>query len=124
MSRVATCQASWAAPTMRASHATMPTPAARNDAAKRIVANALSEGRAWLDPIEISELFAAYAIPMVPTFAVATAEEAVVRAEPFLAQGHSIAVKILSRDITHKSDVGGVMLRLATREAVAMLPPR
>jgi acetyltransferase len=88
-------------------------------AAKRIVANALSEGRAWLDPVEISELFAAYAIPMVPTFAVATAEEAAVRAEPFLAQGLSIAVKILSRDITHKSDVGGVMLRLATREAVA-----
>jgi acetyltransferase len=88
-------------------------------AAKTIVANALKEGRAWLDPVEISGLLAAYAIPMVPTLAAATPEEAASKAEPYLAQGLAIAVKILSRDITHKSDVGGVMLRLATREAVA-----
>ena len=88
-------------------------------AAKKIVANALGEGRPWLDPVEIAGLLAAYAIPMVPTLAAATPEEAAARAEPFLAQGLAIAVKILSRDITHKSDVGGVMLRLATKEAVA-----
>ena len=39
------------------------------DAARKVVGNALREGRAWLDPIEIAGLFKAYAIPMVPTVA-------------------------------------------------------
>jgi acetyltransferase len=86
--------------------------------AKRTIDRALSEGRSWLDPIEISDLFAAYSIPMVPTLAAIDADEAVVKAEPFLVQGLSVAVKILSRDITHKSDVGGVRLSLTTKEQV------
>jgi acetyltransferase len=87
-------------------------------AARKIVENALRESRAWLDPIEIAGLFAAYAIPMVPTFAASGAEDAVVKARPFLAQGLAVAVKILSRDITHKSDIGGVVLGLATEDDV------
>ncbi len=89
------------------------------DAAKRIVANALGSGRSWLDPVEISGLLAAYAIPMVPTLAAASPEEAGAKAEPLLTQGLAIAVKVLSRDITHKSDVGGVMLGLTTKVAVS-----
>ena len=38
-------------------------------AARKIVAQALDEERAWLDPIEITALFEAYSIPMVPTVA-------------------------------------------------------
>jgi acetyltransferase len=87
-------------------------------AAGDIVEGALKEGRAWLDPIEISALFEAYSIPMVPTLAAATADEAVTKAEAFLAKGLAVAVKVLSRDITHKSDVGGVVLGLTTKGAV------
>jgi acetyltransferase len=87
-------------------------------AARRTVEKALAEGRAWLDPVEISGLFEAYAIPMVPTLAAASAGEAVAKADPFLAKGVGVAIKILSRDITHKSDVGGVKLYLSTKEKV------
>jgi acetyltransferase len=87
-------------------------------AAKTVIKTALADGRAWLDPVEIAALFKAYAIPMVPTLAAGDPEDAVQKAAPFLAQGQSVAVKIRSRDITHKSDIGGVMLSLSTRESV------
>ena len=45
-------------------------------AARKIVEGALKEGRAWLDPIEIAALFEAYSIPMVPTLAAASPDEA------------------------------------------------
>jgi acetyltransferase len=87
-------------------------------AAKAVIKTALADGRTWLDPVEIAALFAAYSIPMVPTLAAGDPEDAVQKAAPFLAQGQSVAVKIRSRDITHKSDIGGVMLSLSTRESV------
>ena len=87
-------------------------------AARQTIEKALAEGRAWLDPLEISRLFAAYSIPMVPTLSAGAPEEAVAKAAPFLTQGLSVAIKILSRDITHKSDVGGVKLGLATKDQV------
>lgn len=87
-------------------------------AAREVIEGALKEGRAWLDPVEISALFEAYSIPMVPTLAAATPDEAVATAEAFLAKGSAVAVKVLSRDITHKSDVGGVVLDLTTKGAV------
>ena len=87
-------------------------------AARQTIEKALGDGRALLDPIEISRLFGAYSIPMVPTVPAINADDALAKAEPFLAQGLSVAVKILSRDIAHKSDVGGVKLGLATKEQV------
>jgi acetyltransferase len=87
-------------------------------AARAIIARVLAEGRPWLDPIEIAALLTAYSIPMVPTLAAADADEVAEMAAPFLEQGLAVAVKILSRDITHKSDVGGVILNLTTRNDV------
>ena len=93
------------------------------DAARRLVQAALKDGRQWLDPFEIEQLFNAYQIPIAPTLAAVDAEQAVTQAETFFAKGQSVAVKILSRDIVHKSDVGGVALNLpdanAVRSAVA-----
>ena len=86
--------------------------------ARKVVGDALRDGRSWLDPIEISILFKAYAIPMVPTLAAGDPAEAAAKAETFLAQNLAVAIKILSRDITHKSDVGGVVLGLTTRDEV------
>ena len=88
------------------------------DAARQIVAAALADGRQWLDPVEIKRLLEAYDIAMVPTFAAADAEQAVAHASVLFAQGATVVLKIMSRDIIHKSDVGGVVLNLTTPDAV------
>ncbi|RYM34427.1 bifunctional acetate--CoA ligase family protein/GNAT family N-acetyltransferase [Bradyrhizobium elkanii] len=93
--------------------------APRTAAARHVIAKALSERREWLDPIEIVALFEAYDIPIVPTVVARDADDAVDKAAPFLAQGLAVAVKLFSRDIRHKSDIGGVILGLRTRESVA-----
>jgi acetyltransferase len=58
---------------------------------------------------------AAYGIPVCETRAAATAEEAVAAAE---ALGFPVAVKLLSKTVTHKSDVGGVRLGIMGVDAV------
>ena len=55
---------------------------------------------------------------MVPTFAAADAEQAVAHATALFAQGATVVLKIMSRDIVHKSDVGGVVLNLTSPDAV------
>ncbi len=88
------------------------------ESARKIVAAALADGRQWLDPVEIKRLLEAYKIAMVPTFAAADAEQAVAYASTLFAQGATVVLKIMSRDIVHKSDVGGVVLNLTTPDAV------
>ena len=88
------------------------------EAARRVVSDALTDGRQWLDPIEIKRLFDAYDLAMVPTYAAADEEEAVAHASAIFAQGSTVVLKIMSRDITHKSDVGGVVLNLTSTEQV------
>jgi acetyltransferase len=88
------------------------------EAAKSIVETALADGRQWLNPVEIKQLLEAYEIAMVPTFAAADPEQAVAYASQIFARGATVVLKINSRDIVHKSDVGGVVLNLTTLEAV------
>jgi acetyltransferase len=88
------------------------------NAARQIVAAALADGRRWLDPVEVKRLLEAYEIAMVPTFAAADAEQAVAHASRMFAQGATVVLKIMSRDIVHKSDVGGVVLNLTSPDAV------
>ena len=91
--------------------------------ARDVVANAVEGGRTWLDPIEMTRLLAAYSIPIAPALLARNADEAAVAARPLLAEGLGVVAKILSPDIVHKSEVGGVRLNLtserAVREAVA-----
>jgi len=91
--------------------------------ARQVVRDALDGGRDWLDPIEIEQLLAAYALPHVPAILARDPDDAATLAKQWLANGQSVAIKILSPDIVHKSDVGGVRLGLATeaqvREATA-----
>jgi acetyltransferase len=87
-------------------------------AARRIVEAAVAEGRRWLDPGEVKRLLDAYQIDMVPTLEAADVEQAVAFASPLIEQGNKVVLKVLSRDITHKSDVGGVVLNLATAEEI------
>ena len=80
-----------------------------------IVGRALSEQRRWLDPQEIAAVFEAYGIPMAASRIVGTPEAA---GEAAGAIGKPVALKIQSRDLTHKSDVGGVALDLKTADQV------
>ncbi|MGN6517749.1 MAG: bifunctional acetate--CoA ligase family protein/GNAT family N-acetyltransferase [Rhizomicrobium sp.] len=84
-------------------------------AAKKTVDAALARGGGWLGPQEVNALLACYEIPAVRTAVAATPQAA---ADAAAQMGTPVALKILSRDITHKSDVGGVALDLADAQAV------
>jgi acetyltransferase len=86
--------------------------------ARKIVTSAIADRRQWLDPVEIKQLFEVYDIAMVPTYAAADAEAAVAHASKLFAQGSTVVLKIMSRDIVHKSDVAGVILNLTNADAV------
>ncbi|HLI10123.1 MAG TPA: bifunctional acetate--CoA ligase family protein/GNAT family N-acetyltransferase [Alphaproteobacteria bacterium] len=83
--------------------------------ARAIIATALAAGRGWLGEPEAKDVLAAYGIPTVATRVARTPEGAGLIAKAF---GAPCALKILSPDITHKSDVGGVALNLDTPTAV------
>jgi acetyltransferase len=78
-------------------------------AVRAAFATADAAGREWLTPAEVRAVLAAYAVPMVQAVAVATPAEAGREAERL---GGPVALKIVSRDLVHKSDVGGVALDL------------
>ena len=79
-------------------------------AARRVIERALGEGRELLDELEAKTVLKAYGIPIVETVAVDASADAVARAAHAI--GYPVALKILSPDIGHKSDVGGVRLDL------------
>jgi acetyltransferase len=81
-------------------------------AAQRTIATALAEGRAVLSEIEAKQLLAAYGIPTVPTERARDPDEVGRLSERWIKEYGACVLKILSRDITHKSDVGGVRLGL------------
>jgi acetyltransferase len=92
-----------------------PTLPADTAKARALVATALADGREWLDPAECAAFFASYGVPFARTEAVADAKAAAAFAAEIKGP---VALKIRSRDITHKSDVGGVALDLDTPQAV------
>ena len=83
------------------------------DAADRIVAAARAragtEALVWLDPGESTALLAAYGLSSPPARIARDAAEAVAAAR---AIGYPVVLKLVSTTITHKSDVGGVLLDL------------
>jgi acetyltransferase len=83
--------------------------------AQALVRDALAAGRMMLPETESKAVLAAYGIPVVETRTAGTADEAARVAAEI---GFPVAVKILSPDIRHKSDVGGVVLDLESAEAV------
>jgi acetyltransferase len=84
-------------------------------AAQAVVRKALSQGTQMLSEPDAKTLLAAYGIPIVETCSAATVDDAMACAQQI---GFPVALKILSPDITHKSDVGGVALDLESAEAV------
>lgn len=80
-----------------------------------LLEQAREEGREWLDGAAALALLRAYGIPTVATVRVADAQQAAVAANEM---GYPVALKIVSPQIIHKSDVGGVMLGLASADEV------
>jgi acetyltransferase len=83
-------------------------------AREQIVAT-LDAGRDVLSEPESKALLQAYGFPVVPTRNAKDIDDALTVAKSI---GYPIAAKILSPDITHKSDVGGVALDIETPEAL------
>jgi acetyltransferase len=81
--------------------------------ARKILKNAEEKGRVRLG-LEAMELLSAYGIPVAKGGVAKTAEEARKIAEEI---GKPVAIKILSPEITHKTEVGGVRLSVPPQEA-------
>ena len=100
----------------------METPPARPDAfepdresARRAIAAALGAGQTWMDPLGTCEVLASYGIPFVATRLADDPDKAT---DAAAAVGFPVALKILSPDLMHKTDVGGVVLNLADADQV------
>ena len=86
----------------------------RRRIAERVQASGTAAG-GWLSETDAKELLEAYGIQTTRPLPAATAAEAVAAAEVI---GYPVVLKLASPDITHKSDVGGVVLDLPDAEAV------
>jgi acetyltransferase len=90
--------------------------------ARSIIARARAEGRDSLTEVEAKQVFASYGLPVAQTALATSADEAVVLAE---ATGYPVVMKIVSPDILHKSDAGGVKVNVkdaaGVREAYATI---
>ena len=80
-----------------------------------IIDRARQQGRTVLSEVEAKQLLAEAGIAVVETRLANERDEAVALAMEF---GYPVALKIVSPQITHKSDVGGVQLNLGTAEEV------
>jgi acetyltransferase len=89
--------------------------AADRDGAKAIIDRVRSTGRTILTEHESKQILAAYGIPTLPSVIATTADDAVAAAA---AMGYPVVLKIHSETITHKTDVGGVILNLRDEAAV------
>lgn len=84
-------------------------------AAAAVIATAQKEKRTLLDEYESKRIIELYGIPTVPTRIATSSEDASQIAKEM---GFPIVLKLYSRTITHKSDVGGVKLNLKNTEEV------
>ena len=80
-----------------------------------VIDRAKAEGRTVLTEIESKQVLEEAGVPTATARLAKTAEEAVNAAKEF---GYPTVLKVVSADVTHKSDVGGVKLGLDSPEAV------
>ncbi len=83
--------------------------------AKELMTAVLAEGTGVLSETSSKALLDAYEIPFTKPLPALSADDAVVAAEQM---GYPVVLKVRSPDVTHKTDVGGVELRLADAAAV------
>lgn len=85
------------------------------DSARLIIEGAMQEHRKVLTEMESKALLSAFHIPVAKTMVAHSPNEALLIAQQL---GFPVAMKINSHDISHKSDVGGVMLNLRNAQEV------
>jgi acetyl coenzyme A synthetase (ADP forming)-like protein len=79
-----------------------------------IIAKARVEGRTSLTEIEAKQVFAAYGLPVTVTELARSEDEAVALSKKI---GFPVVMKIVSPDILHKSDAGGVKVNIKDETA-------
>jgi acetyltransferase len=79
------------------------------ESARLIIEGAMQEHRTVLTAIESKAILAAFHIPIAQAIIARSPGEALLIAQQL---GFPVAMKVNSRDITHKTDVGGVLLNL------------
>ena len=78
---------------------------------QNVLERAVREGRSTLTAVESNEFLRAYGIPVIETYVAKSCEEAAAVASK---AGFPVAMKVLSPDITHKTDIDGVILNIYT----------
>ncbi len=94
----------------RAAEGRAPGPIPKPDVSSRIRA---VDG--WLDPADTADLLRTFGLHLLPSARARDAEDAIQAAEML---GWPVALKIVSKSVLHKSDVGGVLLGVADAEGV------
>ncbi len=82
---------------------------------QQIIQDARTHSRVLLTEVESKRLLSLYGIPMVETRFAANEDKAVTLASEL---GFPVVLKVFSKTITHKTDVGGVKLNLQDETAV------
>ena len=88
-------------------------------AGKRVIDAVLADGRSLLSEAEAKAVLTAYGIPVAETLMARTPDEVAIATDQLLKRqktGAHAVIKISSRDISHKSDVGGVRLNVLNGE--------
>jgi len=88
--------------------------ASRNQV-EQMIQNAREHGRVLLTELESKQLLSLYGIPIVETRFAANEDKAATLASEL---GYPVVLKVFSKTITHKTDVGGVKLNLQDEAAV------
>lgn len=100
----------------------------RIDEVRAIFRAAAAEGRAMLTEPEAKAVLAAYGIAVPQTLEAESPRQAGEYAQKLLQDWDKVVVKLLSKAISHKSDVGGVVLNIesarAAREAAENIEAR
>jgi acetate---CoA ligase (ADP-forming) len=87
----------------------------KREEAAALVATALQRGEGWLKPAEVAELLACYGLRMVEQRFVRTPDET---AEAARELGCPVALKVIAPNVLHKTEAGGVRLKLRDPEKV------
>ena len=87
----------------------------RREDAAAVIANALKRGEGWLPPTEVAELLSCYGLRMVEQKFAATPDEAAGAAREL---GGPVALKVVAPNVLHKTEAGGVRLKLRDPEKV------
>lgn len=85
------------------------------EAVKEIIKNVLSENRDMLTTLESMDVLKHYGVHTCKYAAAKDVDDAVAQAEKV---GYPVAMKILSKTVSHKSDVGGVVVGIQNAEGL------